>query len=76
MCWYFSSAAATYIGAAATYTVLNSTNEHLTQDGFYLTIHHSRDIILKMSIPTITDNHLTSSKFQFDFAYTHPNCVK
>ena len=68
--------AATYIGAAATYTVLNSTNEHLTQDGFYLTIHHSRDIILKMSIPPITDNHLTSSKFQFDHTDTNPNCVK
>ena len=62
MCWYFSSAAATYIGAAATYTVLNSTNEHLTQDGFYLTIHHSRDIILKMSIPTMLDIDLTKDK--------------
>ena len=62
MCWYFSSAAATYIAAAATYTVLNSTNEHLTQDGFYLTIHHSQDIILKMSIPTMLDIDLTKDK--------------
>ena len=36
-----------------------STGKPPTQDGFYLIIHHSRDIILKMSIPTLLDINLT-----------------
>ena len=57
-------------------TVLNSTGKPPTQDGLYLTIHHSRDIILKMSIPTIPDISLTNRQFQFDYTDMHSNYIK